>query len=500
MSKRYCRVRWLIALAVMVSLPSAGLAQSSETQPLSTRDALSMAAQNNPSLRSAVIELERAELAVRRELYTFVPTWSLDASAQIGRRPNLSTMDIVTVESQSYEVSTGLSHTFPAGTQVSGSVGLDNTLQDSPFFGDLGSTWGADIQLQIVQPWLRGFGHDTGLAARRSARAESDAAIARRNDEASRLARDVLTVYWQVWSARRNVAIQQDALDVARRALEDARSRLQAGAIAESDLVPLKTEAARIRETLASSRSTLTSRRIELARLMGMERRAESLRTSGDPPKPSAPPATREAVDQARQQSYTLMQQRRQIDVARAQADIAADQKLPRLDTTATLNASGLGRELPPALEGLTGLDGIVGTFSIGLQLPVVNKSLKAEAQRARLAVDRAEAQFEAAEDQVVANVQTQIDGLRTVQTRLELARETARLAGENVDYQRARFENGAATALDVAEALQDQREAQLQVAQLRTETATRRLALEDLTGTLLSRLTLEDSALQPGE
>jgi outer membrane protein TolC len=73
------------------------------------------------------------------------------------------------------------------------------------------------------------------------------------------------------------------------------------------------------------------------------------------------------------------------------------------------------------------------------------------------------------------------------------LARETARLAGENVDYQRARFDNGAATALDVAEALQDQRDAQLQVAQLRAETATRRLALEDLTGTLLGRLTLDE-------
>jgi outer membrane protein TolC len=483
----------LIAFVALTAFPAMSVGQTNESQSLSTRDVLTMAVEHNPSLRSAVIELERAELAFRRELYTFVPTWSVDASAQIGRRPNLSTMDIVTVESQAYEISTGLSHTFPAGTTVSGTIGVDNTLQDSPFFGDLGSTWGADIQLQVVQPWLRGFGHDTGLAARRSARAESDAAVAQRNDEASRLARDVLTAYWQVWSAQRNVTIQQEALEVADRALEDAESRLEAGAIAEADLVPLKTEAARIRETLASSRSTLVSRRIELARLLGMERQPNTLRASGTPPEPSTPPAADEAVEQARQRSYTLMQQRRQIDVAQAQAAIAQDQRLPRLDTTATLNASGLGRDLPPALDSLTGLDGIVGTFSVNLQLPVVNKSLNAQARRAQLAVDRAEAQFEATEDQVVASVQDQVDSLRTAQTRLKLARETARLAGENVDYQRARFDNGAATALDVAEALQDQREAQLQVAQLRAETATRRLALQDLTGTLLGRLTLEE-------
>ena len=484
----------LVALTTL--LPTTAAAQTDEdtvSTELSPEEALGAAIEQNPALKSAVIDLQRADLALRSELYRYVPTFGLEGQAQFGRRPNVSQQGIVSIESQSYRLTPSIEQTFPAGTTIRGEFNVDRSVQDSVFLGDLGTTWGTDLTFQIIQPWLRGFGRDVGLASRRAARAESRASVARRNDEASRLARDVMTGYWQLWLAQREVAIQQKALEVAGQALEDAQTRLDAGAIAQSDLIPLQTEEARIRETLASARATRTSRQVELARLLGMEREPTGLGTDADPPEARDLPQTQQAIATAREQSYTLQAQKEQIEQARADAALARDQKLARLDTTASVALAGLGRELPPAFESLAVADGIVGMLSVNLQVPIVNKARRADAERAELGVDRAQLQYESAADRVTASVLDQLENLRTARQRLELARETARLAEQNVDYQRTRFDNGAATALDVAQTLQDKREADLRVANLRVELANRRLALDDLTGTLLERLALEE-------
>ena len=496
---------FLYAALLTTIVPAASSAQNAPQQErpddapisLSPRQTLEAAMQQNPSLRSAVIEMKRADLALRSELYRYVPIFLLDGRAQLGQRPNLSRTGIISIQNQSYRLTPGIEQTFPTGTTVSGELSVDRTVQDSVFLGDLGTTWGTDVTLSVSQPWLRGFGYDVGLAQRKIARAQSAAAIARRNDEASRLARDVMTAYWQLWQAQREVSIQEQALDVAEQTLEDAQVRLDAGAIAPSELIPLRREAASIREALATSRASLVSRRVELARLLGMETQPGKIRAGGDPPETVSVPDPDDAVETARRQSYSLREQEKQIDQAAANAAVARDEKLPRLDTTASLAISGLGRELDPALESLVAADGLIGLFTLDFQLPLINKSRAADAQRAALAVDRARKDYESAEDQVTASVLDQIENLETARKRLDLARETARLSAENVDFQRTRFENGAATALDVAQALQDQREAELRVANQRVELATRRLALDHLTANLLKRLALPSSPIQ---
>lgn len=467
---------------------------------LTPEEALEAAMEQNPSLEAAVLEMERAELAFEGELYRYVPTFTLEGLVRYGQQPNLSRTGIVSIESQTYALRPGIRHTFPAGTQISGELGGERSVQDSVFLGDLGASWGPRAEFQVLQPWLRGFGRDVGLAQRRSARARSKAAVAARDAEASRVAREVLSAYWQLWSVQQQMAIQQKALEVTGQALEDAEVRLEAGAISEAELVPLQTEEARIRETLAATQATLASRRVELARLLGMERPPEELEAGRAPDVGGQAhgeaggelPGAEEAVEAAREQSYTLRQQALQIEQAEVEATVARDQVQPRLDTTASVSVSGLGRELPPALESLVVADGVVGMLSLTLEVPIVNKARRAEAERAALGVERARAQYESAEDRVTAGVLEQLENLHAARQQLELARRTAQLAEQNVEYQRDRFENGAATALDVAQTLQEQREAELRVANLRVDIAVRRLALEDLTGELLGRLALE--------
>lgn len=483
----------LLASNVSSAQTPADDASTSAERPTTTDAVLEAAMEQNPSLKSAILDMRRADLALRGERHRYVPTFTLQGQYRRGQRPELSPTGVTSITNRSANLTPGIEHTFPAGTTLSGEFNVDRRVQDSVFLGDLGTTWGTDATLQVVQPWLRGFGRDVGLAERRRARAEVTAAIARRNDEASRLARDVLTAYWELWRAERTVEIQKKGLEVARRALEDGRVRLEAGAIGESDLIPLQTEVARAREQLASARATRSSRRVELARLLGMESEPEQLRATDAPSTLDDLPGAERAVERAREQSHPLREQKMRIEQARADATVADDRKLPELNTTASLSISGLGREFPDSVESFGQTDGLVGLISLDLALPVVNTRRASEAQRARLAVDRAERQYESTADRIEAEVLDQLENLRSARERLRLARETAELSDQNVSYQRTRFENGAATALDVAQTLQEKREADLRVAELRVEVATRQLALRDVTGSLLEELALEE-------
>ncbi len=480
---------WLVVSSL---LPVAVHAQSDDAPPTTPDAILEAAMAQNPSLKSAILDMRRADLALRGERYRYTPTVTLQGQYRRGQRPELSPTGVTSITNRSADVAPGMEHTFPAGTTLSGEFNVERRIQDSVFLGDLGTTWGTDATFRVVQPWLRGFGRDVGLAERRRARAEVTAAMARRNDEASRLARDVLTAYWELWRAQRTVEIQTKGLDVARRALEDGRVRLEAGAIGKSDLVPLQTEVARAREQLASARATRSSRRIELARLLGMAYEPDELRATDTPSTIDDLPGVDAAVERAREQSHSLREQRMRTEQARADAVVAEDRRLPELNTTASLSISGLGREFSDSVESFGATDGLVGLISLDLALPVVNTRRVSEARRAQLAVERAERQYESTADRIEAEVRDQLGNLRSARERLRLARETADLSDQNVSYQRTRFENGAATALDVAQTLQDKREADLRVAELRVEVATRQLALRDVTGRLLNKLALE--------
>ena len=218
----------------------------------------------------------------------------------------------------------------------------------------------------------------------------------------------------------------------------------------------------------------------------------DELRATDTPSTIDDLPGVDAAVERAREQSHSLREQRMRTEQARADAVVAEDRRLPELNTTASLSISGLGREFSDSVESFGATDGLVGLISLDLALPVVNTRRVSEARRAQLAVERAERQYESTADRIEAEVRDQLGNLRSARERLRLARETADLSDQNVSYQRTRFENGAATALDVAQTLQDKREADLRVAELRVEVATRQLALRDVTGRLLNKLALE--------
>lgn len=294
----------------------------------------------------------------------------------------------------------------------------------------------------------------------------------------------MLQAYWTLWFAQRNADLQRSALEVAQRELAEAEIRRDAGALAPAELVPIRVEVARAEEAVVSTRADVRASSIALAELLGVAP-GTILVTDSEPPVAGDVPPPDVLVNEAISHSPALARLKAGIAAAEIQADVARDAALPRLDATGSLRVAGLGDGVGNSFAELVTFDAIVAFASLRLELPVTNRARRLDAERAEIAVSTAQAELELAGHELRATVAALDADLDTAHERLDLARQTAALARENVEAQTARFDAGKSTTLEVVSSLESQREAELRVLQIEVEIARQRLAMENLIGAL---------------
>jgi outer membrane protein TolC len=121
-------------------------------------------------------------------------------------------------------------------------------------------------------------------------------------------------------------------------------------------------------------------------------------------------------------------------------------------------------------------------------EMPVTDTRRQSQIQAAKLAAHAAEKQLEASELELRSNVASAIAQRRAARERLELAGQTERIAHDQVDAERARFQAGGSIAITVQQAEDSYRQAQLRVQRARVDLVLADLSLLELRGLLLER------------
>ncbi|TNF22969.1 MAG: TolC family protein [Deltaproteobacteria bacterium] len=464
--------------------------------PMTPTQALDLAMKHSPSLRAAVIEAKRAKLTVTAEDERYLPTLTAGLDYTHTSSPRV-TGDAVQVSSgDAVSGSVGVAQQFPWGTSIAAQLGLSGSVSKFVQPGlpapiTLGPSYGMDLNLTVTQPILRGNGRIQWESALRQARIAERAARSAEEEEASAVARNVLSAYWELWYAQEAARIQEQALTTAKRRLADAQTQVEAGARAKFDVLPLRTQVASIEEALVTAKATVATKRVALARLIG-----GSVGAQGVDVAPAAPaelasvPEIEDVAATAVAKSYSLVGLRAAVDQARVGADVAAERARVRLDAGAWLTVSGLGNKaVDDALAQFGGFEAVSGGVSLTLELPTDRTTVESEAATARLAVDAARAKLQDAEEQLAQSAAELVTTLDSARARVAFAQETAALAHETLLGQQDRFASGAGTATELVIAEQDEREATLRVARARVDVEAARLSLAHLTGGLLGEV-----------
>jgi outer membrane protein len=492
-----CLLRVLL-IGVGILLAPGGRAETGTRQTLSELDAVQAAVEHNPNLHVALLRETQARAAVSAEEGLYAPVFSASAGVTHARQPSMARGGDVSVStSDTMDLGAGITQAFPLGTVLSATLQGQRSLRRSPITAastselTLGPGYSLTGQISAVQPLLRGAGTEVGRASLRAARQSRTIATLSAQQTASELMRDVLLAYWELWYADAVIRIDEASRDLAVEQERQASEQAASGAIARGDALPYRTQRAQLEEAVVTARADRLAKALTLAGLLGDPDRAQrDLRAGAARPGdveegPTATQATSEAVEA----SYQLRQLEAQIDLARDQARTAGDSLRPRLDLEAYAQAQGLGyRAVPPAFEQFGRMQAVSVHAGVTFEMPLTDQRREAQIEEARLAIHIAEKQLEAARQQLRSQVLSAIADKESARTRLAVSEETEKIAREQAEAERTRFQAGASVALQVQVAEDSWRQAQLRVLRARVDVTLADIELAHLRGRLLER------------
>lgn len=462
---------------------------------IASRQVVAMALANSPQLEAARSDFGSKSQAVLGEEGRFQIVFQADAGYTESTTPRLQPNDVVASNlSRSFVVGAQVSRGFSAGTtsvlrvqaerfENSFSGGFINPILNQA------SGFGSTARFTLKQPLLRGFGSTVGeveLRAARSARTQAEKVQRRLT---SQLVRDVLVAYWELWYASEAVRIEADALQLAIDQERDARARVDRGALAPADALTFATRVAELQESLLTARTNESSRGLELARLTGAAGTTQNLgQWSADSPPEEVPTIPRKDLERAvLLDSIELAELEAQVQTARVRAEVAGDELRPRLDVDGYIETRGLGAEPSSALARASEFGWVAGHVGLTFELPTDSSRKNAARQSALLAVSAARANLRAARDRVQAEASQAWLAMKAAEQKLLLARTTYAIAQKAQEAARGRFELGLSITLQVQEAQENVRRAQLREARARVDVATQATLLKHLSGALLT-------------
>jgi outer membrane protein TolC len=509
-------MRW-VTLVLALSFASAAHAQD----VLSMDHAADEAIAQSPTLMAAVLTARSAQrLVIEQENY-YQFMLQLDANGMVGNTPQLSPTSTAGVSaadptnnyivrplvasmptgtgivtnpySQTLDLGAQLSRALPWGMTVLARLDGIRTYRavlptaTSQSLATIGPGYGFNATFTVTQSLLRGFGETVGYAPLYQARADRAGFDATRDRTASGLLRDMLVAYWELWYAERALEIQHGARDVIQRQRDEAQRRTDLGALAAADVLTLEAQLATIDSSLAASELAVANAAATLARLLG-RREGSTPHTQPEPPQ-LAPVAAADALRTVVDSAPEVIEARARIESARIASTIAGQALMPVLNIGATFEVLGLGyNDVGQTFSNFGSFTAVQFLGTLTYQTPLDDVQIHMEQERAQIAIQIAEQNFEAARAQALADATAALRADEAATRRVALTEHAVDVAQQALAAQEERLTLGSGLVINVLSATQTLRQAELDRARAEVDAQEARVRLLHLLGQLLAR------------
>jgi len=485
-------------------------ARADDPSPVATRrpllepEVVAAVLADNPTVKAALSDCSSAALEVTAEEARYGAVLAADTTYTRAASPALSPpSSVATSTTDTFETGEELRKHLVWGTDLT--LRVDESVQSSrqvlvlpasltgnsgPLAINTGPGYGGYVKFSVAQPLLRGAGRNVAQADLRAARINQTAAEITRDRTASEVLRDALTAYWESWYSTAAVDIQWRARNTARAQRDDANLRIQTGSLAPADGLTFETQLASREEDVVNAQAELQRRAADLVRLLGHGEQHDP----GAVPLDATPPTPSELDGDLRKDALAASPDIRsllaQVELARVQAQTAGDALRPRLDLSGYLEAQGLGyANVGPAFTQMGTLGAVSAYVNLTFELPLDDRRHRAERNRAELAIETAFNKLEQTRQKILADVDTARAAVASARRRVELARQTLAVAKRQLVAEQARYGTGGSTALQVLQAGDAVRSAELRVARAETDLVQNHLVLLHLTGQLIAEV-----------
>lgn len=469
--------------------------------PLALQQAVESAMQNATSVRSAEASLFAAQGASRREAGAFDPEIFFAMTYADQETPTASFFaGAPTLSTKQTTANGGLRMLLPIGTSVEASMGTVR-LETNSAFAFLNPQYTASGSLSIRQPLLGGF----HISARKHAErtdSELDAARARYEQETLAVRTEVEQLYWDLYAAERDYAVQRLTRERAEAFLRETELRARTGLIGPNQVANARTFLAEQEILLLDREEQLDRVSDQLASLIAMRPPEGSPRflAVDNPPAQFPEEDIETVVKNAVERNLSLRAARADVEARRASARAGFWEALPRMDLVGTIGGNGLTGAPRDVIFGSDTLrttrmgslsDALrqawrrkFPTWSVGIELtvPIGLRSGLGEQERLEAEVALAEQRVvqlkRLLEEQVRSSYRDVINNAR----RLTAARDGVQAAQEQVRIGLIEFQNGRTTAFELVRLGADFAAAQQRYSQALVRSAKAAARLRQLT------------------
>ena len=357
-------------------------------------------------------------------------------------------------------------------------------------FSLLDPAYTSDLRFSISQPLLRNAGARANAHGIRIAKYQRTITDARTRLEAMRVLATADRAYWNLYAAQRELDVREKQYRVAMDQLDRARRRVDAGDVAQIEVVRAESGLAQRVESIIIARTALRRAERDLKRIINRDDLpldGPTAITLNTPPTPVGHDLDADAlVALALDTRMEMLELELQIAMDASTLDFERNRALPLVVLDYTYNVNGLGNTARKAFHQMNDHRFADWAFGLRAEIPLGNEAAEARVHRAVLQRLQRLNSRTAREQSIRQEIHDAVDQLSQSWQRIVAARHDAILAGRVWEGEQRQFGLGERTSTDVLDAAARLADAQSNEIAAMTAYQIAKIDLAFATGTLL--------------
>jgi outer membrane protein len=433
------------------NLPAVSL---SNLPPLTLDECVAQALEKNFDVRIQKFSTEQAKDSVIIAKAGYDPTLTIDSQKSVTKNAALTNPTTGEIAGGLYTNDTtstlSVSQKIPTGGIISANSDL-NRNRDVPSSEWVDPAYTSDVSLSLTQPLLQGAGIDYNLAAIK--RAKLGVQIADLNFKSTVLTVifNVETAYFNLIFAREQYKVQEDSLRLAQELYNENVVKRQTGVLTDLDVLQAQVGVATARSQLILDEQVVHNDEDVLLQSLSQRDFSGQVGPVDFPAMTGDPEVSFDlSYKLARDNGPNLAIIQATIDQFKLDALTSKRNSLPELDVNGAIGYNSLGQSYSGALDQALRNQGHSWQAGITLVFPIGLRANRALYHQALASQHSEETAFEQEDEDLTVQVRSAV---RAVQTGIESVRastETATLSEKQYELEKAKFDAGLVTSLDV--------------------------------------------------
>jgi outer membrane protein len=463
------------------SQPAAPPAATGPVRQLTVDEAVRLALEQNLGVQVQRINPALQDLAIAQAYTVWRPSLTGGLSAQSQDSPPSSFLSGASdkITSTNTGGNVGVSQLLPWGTSYEVSYDT-NRFTTNNIFSSFNPQFGANLDVAVVQPLLRGFSIDSARYQLLASRKNREIADVDLQQTLALTARNVKNAYWEYKYALASLEVARQSLELARESLRNTRTRVEIGTLAPIDVIEAEAEVAQREEAVILAEASIGQAEDRLRSLVFDPNTPDFWNMRIEPVDPVPFQVQAVDVDGAIQRALAertdLQESKKSIERSAYAERFYKNQTLPAVDARLDYNSTGLaGTQLvrgegafPPPVIGTetrpysTLLSDVFGStfptwrFSLNVSYPIGESTADASLARTRLEVRQSQTNLRNLELQVATQVRDAGRQLTANSKRVDATRASRVLAERRLEAEEKKFAAGMSTSFLVFQAQRD--------------------------------------------